>query len=59
MAGSSSFSSLVVPSLPPPRPKSLSEYPDLYGKRRELPKVQILEKEITFLEPMPMVIQSR
>ncbi|KAI8005020.1 BAHD acyltransferase [Camellia lanceoleosa] len=50
MAGSSSFSSLVVPSLPPLRPKSLPEYLDLYGKRRELPKVQILEREITSLE---------
>ncbi|KAI8018171.1 Guanine nucleotide-binding protein subunit gamma 3 [Camellia lanceoleosa] len=50
MAGSSSSSSSVVPSLPPPRPKSPPEYPDLYGKRRELAKVQILEREITFLE---------
>lgn len=39
-----------VPSLPPPRPKSPPEYPDLYGKRRELAKVQLLEREIGFLE---------
>lgn len=39
-----------VPSLPPPRPKSPPEYPDLYGKRRELAKVQMLEREIGFLE---------
>lgn len=46
MAGSSSG----VPTLPPPRPKSPPEYPDLYGKRRELAKVQMLEREISFLE---------
>ncbi|KAH7852694.1 hypothetical protein Vadar_028040 [Vaccinium darrowii] len=46
----SSSSSSRVPSLPPPRPKSPPEYPDLYGKRRELAKVQMLEREITFLE---------
>lgn len=46
MAGSSAG----VPSLPPPRPKSPPEYPDLYGKRRELAKVQMLEREISFLE---------
>ncbi|KAK2975516.1 hypothetical protein RJ640_009145 [Escallonia rubra] len=39
-----------LPSLPPPRPKSPPEYPDLYGKRRELAKVQMLEREIRFLE---------
>ncbi|XP_011078096.1 guanine nucleotide-binding protein subunit gamma 3 [Sesamum indicum] len=39
-----------VPSLPPPRPKSPPQYPDLYGKRRELAKVQMLEREIGFLE---------
>ncbi|KAA8523333.1 hypothetical protein F0562_009756 [Nyssa sinensis] len=39
-----------VPSLPPPRPKSPPQYPDLYGKRRELLKVQMLEREIGFLE---------
>ncbi|KAI3447221.1 hypothetical protein Pfo_003886 [Paulownia fortunei] len=39
-----------VPSLPPPQPKSPPGYPDLYGKRRELAKVQMLEREIGFLE---------
>lgn len=39
-----------VPSLPPPRPKSPPEYPDLYGKRRELARVQLIEREIGFLE---------
>lgn len=39
-----------VPSLPPPRPKSPPDYPDLYGKRREMAKVQMLEREISFLE---------
>lgn len=39
-----------VPSLPPPRPKSPPEYPDLYGRRREAAKVQMLEREISFLE---------
>ncbi|GER36075.1 succinyl-diaminopimelate desuccinylase, partial [Striga asiatica] len=37
----------TVPSLPPPQPKSP---PELYGRRRELAKVQILEREIGFLE---------
>ncbi|PPD97009.1 hypothetical protein GOBAR_DD05958 [Gossypium barbadense] len=37
-------------SLPPPCPKSPPEYPDLYGKRRETAKVQMLEREISFLE---------
>ncbi|KAK9275472.1 hypothetical protein L1049_022739 [Liquidambar formosana] len=39
-----------VPSLPPPCPKSPPEYPDLYGKRREMAKVMMLEREIGFLE---------
>jgi hypothetical protein len=39
-----------VPSLPSPCPKSPREYPDLYGKRREMAKVQMLEREIGFLE---------
>ncbi|KAL8503189.1 hypothetical protein ACS0TY_022079 [Phlomoides rotata] len=39
-----------VASLPPPQPKSPPRYPDLYGKRRELAKVQMLEREIGFLE---------
>ncbi|CAH8362367.1 unnamed protein product [Eruca vesicaria subsp. sativa] len=37
-------------SLPPPRPKSPPPYPDLYGKRREAARVQMLEREIGFLE---------
>ena len=45
MAGSSS-----APSLPPPCPKSPPDYPDLYGKRRGAAKVQMLEREIGFLE---------
>ncbi|KAI4380806.1 hypothetical protein MLD38_006954 [Melastoma candidum] len=40
----------VVPSLPPPSPRSPPEYPDLYGKRREFAKVQMLEREIGFLQ---------
>lgn len=43
-------SSLAPSSLPPPRPKSPPEYPDLYGKRREAARVQMLEREIGFLE---------
>ncbi|KAL5835640.1 hypothetical protein ACOSQ3_015196 [Xanthoceras sorbifolium] len=45
-----SGSTSSVPSLPPPCPKSPPEYPDLYGKRRETAKVQMLEREIGFLE---------
>ncbi|KAJ0030291.1 hypothetical protein Pint_13517 [Pistacia integerrima] len=45
-----SGSASSVPSLPPPRPKSPPEYPDLYGKRREMARVQVLEREIGFLE---------
>ncbi|RXI06181.1 hypothetical protein DVH24_018223 [Malus domestica] len=45
-----SGSSASVPSLPPPRPKSPPQYPDLYGKRRETARVQMLEREIGFLE---------
>ncbi|KAF3563543.1 hypothetical protein DY000_02018341 [Brassica cretica] len=43
-------SPLAKPSLPPPRPKSPPEYPDLYGKRREAARVQMLEREISYLE---------
>ncbi|XWS72273.1 hypothetical protein CRYUN_Cryun02cG0026000 [Craigia yunnanensis] len=49
MAARSSGSS-SIPSLPPPCPKSPPEYPDLYGKRRETTKVQMIEREISFLE---------
>ncbi|EPS59517.1 hypothetical protein M569_15289, partial [Genlisea aurea] len=47
MAGVKDCGSVL--SLPPPRPKSPPEYPDLFGKRRELGKVQMLEREIGFL----------
>lgn len=50
MATAKSGGSSSVPSLPPPCPKSPPEYPDLYGKRREMAKVQMLEREIGFLE---------
>lgn len=49
MAARSVYSS-SVPSLPPPSPKSPPEYSDLYGKRREIAKIQMLEREIGFLE---------
>ncbi|XP_057806634.1 guanine nucleotide-binding protein subunit gamma 3-like isoform X1 [Salvia miltiorrhiza] len=39
-----------VPSLPPPQARSPPQYPDLYGKRRELARVQMLEREIGFLD---------
>nr|ASH96883.1 heterotrimeric G-protein gamma 10 [Brassica juncea] len=41
---------LAKSALPPPRPKSPPEYPDLYGKRREAARVQMLEREIGYLE---------
>ncbi|XP_050379618.1 guanine nucleotide-binding protein subunit gamma 3 [Argentina anserina] len=50
MAAQSGCSAPVVPSLPPPTPKSPPQYPDLYGKRRETARVQMLEREIGFLE---------
>jgi hypothetical protein len=50
MARATTGGSSSVPSLPPPCPKSPPEYPDLYGKRREMAKVQMLEREIGFLE---------
>ncbi|XP_011039976.1 PREDICTED: guanine nucleotide-binding protein subunit gamma 3 isoform X1 [Populus euphratica] len=50
MAFAPTGGSSSVPSLPPPCPKSPPEYPDLYGKRREMAKVQMLEREIGFLE---------
>lgn len=49
-AASKSRCSTSVPSLPPPFPKSPPEYPDLYGKRKEIVKVQMLDREIGFLE---------
>ncbi|KAF9680386.1 hypothetical protein SADUNF_Sadunf06G0115700 [Salix dunnii] len=50
MAPATTGGSSSVPSMPPPCPKSPPEYPDLYGKRREMLKVQMLEREIGFLE---------
>ncbi|KAF1883877.1 hypothetical protein Lal_00038370 [Lupinus albus] len=43
-----SSSSSSVPSLPPPLPKSPPDYPDLYGKRREMARVQMFLKFSTF-----------
>ncbi|XP_028782757.1 guanine nucleotide-binding protein subunit gamma 3-like [Neltuma alba] len=42
--------SSLGPSLPPPSPKSPPKYPDLHGKRREIARVQMLEKEISVLQ---------
>ncbi|MED6171008.1 Guanine nucleotide-binding protein subunit gamma 3 [Stylosanthes scabra] len=47
MATASSSSSSSLPSLPPPSPKSP---PDLYSKRRDTAKLNMLDREITFLE---------
>ncbi|GMH18108.1 hypothetical protein Nepgr_019949 [Nepenthes gracilis] len=38
-----------TPSLSPPCPRSPPSYPDLYGKRRELAKLQMREREGSFL----------
>ncbi|PIA27644.1 hypothetical protein AQUCO_07600065v1 [Aquilegia coerulea] len=43
-------SSSAVSSLPFPCPKSPPKYPDMSGRRKELAKVQMLEREIGFLE---------
>ncbi|XP_023537815.1 uncharacterized protein LOC111798729 [Cucurbita pepo subsp. pepo] len=38
-------------SIPPtPYPNSPPQYPDLYGKRRQTAKVQMLQREIAFLQ---------
>ncbi|GAB4853710.1 Guanine nucleotide-binding protein subunit gamma 3 [Ancistrocladus abbreviatus] len=47
-----------VPSLPPPRPRSPPRYPDLYGKRRETAKLQMLERERGFLEEELKFVES-
>ncbi|GAB2218193.1 hypothetical protein Droror1_Dr00001411 [Drosera rotundifolia] len=47
-----------VPSLPPPRPRSPPPYPDLYGKRRELAMLQMLEREKGFLEEELKFVES-
>ncbi|PSS20765.1 Guanine nucleotide-binding protein subunit gamma 3 like [Actinidia chinensis var. chinensis] len=47
------------PSLLPQRRKSPPPaYPDLYGKRREMAKVQMLEREIGFLEEEVKYVQG-
>ncbi|KAI4294796.1 hypothetical protein MLD38_040873 [Melastoma candidum] len=48
----------VVASLPQPCPRSPPEYPDLYGKRREFAKVQMLEREIGFLQEELKTLQG-
>ncbi|CAO2841681.1 unnamed protein product [Amaranthus hypochondriacus] len=45
--GSLSGQGFRVQSLPPPRPKSP---PDLYGRRREMVRLQVIEREKSFLE---------
>ncbi|XAR67204.1 hypothetical protein NMG60_11013680 [Bertholletia excelsa] len=50
--------SSLAPSLPPPRPKSPPEFPDLYGRRRELARVQMLEREISYLEGELKFVES-
>ncbi|XP_022933212.1 guanine nucleotide-binding protein subunit gamma 3-like [Cucurbita moschata] len=57
MAARSVYSS-SVPSLPPPCPKSPPEYPDLYGKRREIAKIHMLEREIGILEDELKSVES-
>ncbi|XP_047318835.1 guanine nucleotide-binding protein subunit gamma 3-like [Impatiens glandulifera] len=42
----------------PPSPKSPPPYPDLYGKRRQLAKVQFLEREICILEEELKTLES-
>ncbi|XP_033145011.1 guanine nucleotide-binding protein subunit gamma 3 isoform X2 [Brassica rapa] len=56
--GGETCSALAKSSLPPPRPKSPPEYPDLYGKRRVAARVQMLEREIGFLEGEIKFIQG-
>ncbi|XP_048627706.1 guanine nucleotide-binding protein subunit gamma 3 isoform X2 [Brassica napus] len=56
--GGETCSALAKSSLPPPRPKSPPEYPDLYGKRRVAARVQMLEREIGFLEGEITFIQG-
>ncbi|CAK7352428.1 unnamed protein product [Dovyalis caffra] len=58
MAPATTGGSSSLPSLPPPCPKSPPEYPDLYGKRREMAKVQMLEREIGFLENVRAAVNA-
>ncbi|GAB4838052.1 hypothetical protein Ancab_027582 [Ancistrocladus abbreviatus] len=48
--GGESGMSSTVPSMPPPCPRSPPQYPDLYGKRREIARLQMLDREKGFLE---------
>ncbi|KAK7328808.1 hypothetical protein VNO77_22932 [Canavalia gladiata] len=50
MATSTKGTSSMVLSLPLSSPNALKGYQDLYGKRREMARVQMLEREISFLE---------
>ncbi|RYR20257.1 hypothetical protein Ahy_B03g065348 [Arachis hypogaea] len=50
MAISSAKGSPKAPTLPLPSPKAPPGYPDLYGKRREISRLHMLEREISFLE---------
>ncbi|CAI9780367.1 unnamed protein product [Fraxinus pennsylvanica] len=59
MNGSGGDGSWPLPlPLPPPRPKSPPEYPDLYGKRRGLVNVQMMEREIGYLEEELKSVES-
>ncbi|KAH1041902.1 hypothetical protein GLYMA_09G070100v4 [Glycine max] len=51
MSTSTRATSNILLSLPLPSPKAAPpSCPDLYGKRREMAKIQMLEREISFLE---------
>ncbi|KAL8128529.1 hypothetical protein V2J09_017684 [Rumex salicifolius] len=51
-------SSSIVPSLPPPCPRSPPTCPDLSGRRREIVKIQLLEREMSLLEGELKLIQG-
>ncbi|KAJ8448592.1 hypothetical protein Cgig2_010479 [Carnegiea gigantea] len=57
-SGSGSGHAPRVPSLPPPCPKSPPPYPDLYGTRRDMARIQILERERSFLEAFGKTLLS-
>ncbi|XP_027339514.1 guanine nucleotide-binding protein subunit gamma 3-like [Abrus precatorius] len=50
MATPTKSTSSMVLSMPLPSTMAPPGYPDLYGKRREMARVQMLEREISFLE---------
>ncbi|KNA24178.1 hypothetical protein SOVF_018050 [Spinacia oleracea] len=56
-SGSGPGPGTMVQSLPPPRPKSP---PDLYGRRREMVRLQVLEREKSLLEAatLPGLLQT-